>query len=251
MNLPEKAPPFYPPLTTEPAAQVVYEESLLHQFYSKPLINEPEDLRDPQFSRVEAMVREDIKSWKTRWKAYFYEQLKAKDYQLELKDSALKQYANEVAYWRNLEACRAKNPSHVTLENTAMSVNQPNSDTFNSNFQGANIGNVANVNRDSASQQAKQYNYQSKSNTSLEVVARDIQSLLLEISPAEYIPKTSDKLAIAAMAIEKIEKNSSLRTRILSACKAGSVDAFEQFLNHPASSFVLAAIKDWQETGHV
>lgn len=40
----------------------------------------------------------------------------------------------------------------------------------------------------------------------------------------------------------------SLAQRIISALGAGSTSALEQFLNHPAASFVMAALEDWQKT---
>ena len=55
-------------------------------------------------------------------------------------------------------------------------------------------------------------------------------------------------MAVATEAINRIENNPKLMARILSALKAGSVQAFEQALNHPAASFVIGALKDWQKS---
>ena len=46
----------------------------------------------------------------------------------------------------------------------------------------------------------------------------------------------------------QIDSNPNLTARILSALKVDSVKAFEQFLNHPAASFVIGALEDWQKT---
>ena len=46
----------------------------------------------------------------------------------------------------------------------------------------------------------------------------------------------------------QIDSNPTLTARILSALKVGSVKAFEQFLSHPAASFVIGALEDWQKT---
>jgi hypothetical protein len=59
---------------------------------------------------------------------------------------------------------------------------------------------------------------------------------------------TTEKLKLAAEVIERIESNPNLMERILSALKAGGVSALEQALNHPAASFVIGALKDWQQT---
>jgi len=78
--------------------------------------------------------------------------------------------------------------------------------------------------------------------------AADIQQLLeqLEKSYPTYTNEEKEKLATEAIA--RIENNPNLTARILSALKEGSVKAFEQFLNHPAASFVISALEDWQKT---
>ncbi len=55
-------------------------------------------------------------------------------------------------------------------------------------------------------------------------------------------------MKIATKVITQIDNNSTKAERILSAIKAGGVSAVEKLLNHPASSFVIAALKDWQKT---
>lgn len=54
-------------------------------------------------------------------------------------------------------------------------------------------------------------------------------------------------MALATEAITRIDNDSSLSAKILSALKMGGVKAFEQFLNHPAASFIIAALEDWQK----
>jgi hypothetical protein len=39
-----------------------------------------------------------------------------------------------------------------------------------------------------------------------------------------------------------------LSQRILSALRSGSISALGQCLNHPAASFVISAMEDWQKT---
>ena len=55
-------------------------------------------------------------------------------------------------------------------------------------------------------------------------------------------------MAIATEIISQLDTNPTLAARILSALKAGSVSALTQFLNHPAASFTIAALEDWQNT---
>jgi hypothetical protein len=55
-------------------------------------------------------------------------------------------------------------------------------------------------------------------------------------------------MAIATEALTRIESDKSLSERVLSAFRAGSVSAFEQLLNHPAASFLIGALEDWQQS---
>ncbi|KST62244.1 hypothetical protein [Mastigocoleus testarum] len=57
---------------------------------------------------------------------------------------------------------------------------------------------------------------------------------------------SSGKLATGVMA--QIENNPNLTTRMLSVLKVCSVKALEQFLSHPAASFVIGVLEDWQKT---
>jgi hypothetical protein len=56
------------------------------------------------------------------------------------------------------------------------------------------------------------------------------------------------KVAFADAVVQHIDANPSLSDRLLSASKAGGIAALEQLLNHPLSSFIMAAIADWQTT---
>ncbi len=49
--------------------------------------------------------------------------------------------------------------------------------------------------------------------------------------------------------MDVIEQDSSLTQRLLSAVKAGSLAAIESMLNHPAASFVIAAVQPHERGG--
>ena len=78
--------------------------------------------------------------------------------------------------------------------------------------------------------------------------AKEIQALLEQLDTTYSTDTTKGKMALATEAIAQIDSNPTLTARILSALKVGSVKAFEQFLNHPAASFVIGALEDWQKT---
>ena len=54
-------------------------------------------------------------------------------------------------------------------------------------------------------------------------------------------------MTVATEAIKHIDSNPKLHERVLSALKAGGVQALGQLLDHPAASFVIGAIEDWQQ----
>lgn len=83
---------------------------------------------------------------------------------------------------------------------------------------------------------------------SLAKVATEIQQLLEQLSQTHPTITKSQQMIVAAKAIEQIEENPTLMQRILSALRAGGIAALEQALNHPAASFVISALKDWQQT---
>lgn len=78
--------------------------------------------------------------------------------------------------------------------------------------------------------------------------AAEIQQLLEQLDKSYRSDTTQGKMQIATEAMSQIENNPQLTARILSAFKAGGVSAFEQFLNHPAASFIIGALEDWQNT---
>ncbi len=82
----------------------------------------------------------------------------------------------------------------------------------------------------------------------LQQAAADIQSLLAQLEKTYPTNTTLGKVAIAEEAIQRIDNDPQLAPRILSALKAGGISALDSFLDHPAASFVIAALDDWQQT---
>ena len=90
--------------------------------------------------------------------------------------------------------------------------------------------------------------YAAAQEQNLAEAAAEIQKLLEQLEQSYSTGTTAGKMAIATEAISQIESNPTLTARILSALQAGGVSAFEQFLNHPAASFVIGALEDWEKT---
>ncbi|MDF5725898.1 MAG: pentapeptide repeat-containing protein [Rhizonema sp. PD37] len=93
-----------------------------------------------------------------------------------------------------------------------------------------------------------QGNYYAAQRQSLAEAATEIQTLLERLDKSYPTDTTAGKMAIATQAIEYIDSDPTLTQRVLSALKAGGVQALAQFLNHPAASFVIGALEDWQKT---
>lgn len=89
--------------------------------------------------------------------------------------------------------------------------------------------------------------YASREKQSLTEAAAEIQKLLEQLDKSYPSNTTTGKMAIATEAIQYIDSNQTLAQRVLSALKAGGVQALAQLLNHPAASFVIGALDDWQK----
>jgi internalin A len=110
---------------------------------------------------------------------------------------------------------------------------------YSNDLKGANIGNFANEVKDSARQQANQHNYAAQPQ-SLTDAAKEIQELLDQITATD---QTNNSTLIAVKAIEAIEKNPTLKERIINAGKEAGFAAIDAAVDHPAIKIVTAAIK--------
>ncbi|MBD2565628.1 MULTISPECIES: pentapeptide repeat-containing protein [Nostoc] len=77
--------------------------------------------------------------------------------------------------------------------------------------------------------------------------AAEIQQLLDQLSQSYPTETMSGKMALATEATQRIENNPTLMQKTISALRAGGTAALEQALSHPAASFVIAALDDWNK----
>jgi uncharacterized protein YjbI with pentapeptide repeats len=172
-------------------------------------------------------------------------QLATVNYQLQAQSQLIQLQRHHNSQIMELAKLGFSRSTHINVEANAMS-NSMNSSNHN-NLQGANIANFANQVNDNGRQQANQHNYNSDGK-SLADTAKDIQALLDQLSQNNPADSTSAKLEIANLAVQRIQNDSSLGQRVLSAVNAGSISALEQLLNHPASSFFISMLEDWKKT---
>ncbi|MHC5854304.1 CHAT domain-containing protein [Nostoc sp.] len=78
--------------------------------------------------------------------------------------------------------------------------------------------------------------------------ATEIQKLLEQLDKSYSTDTTLGKMQVAAETIKAIENNPMIAERVTSALKAGGVQPLAKRLNHPAASFVIGALEDWQKT---
>ena len=133
----------------------------------------------------------------------------------------------------------------IKTENNNMS--QPNNST--NNITGNQFG-VGIINGHEVSNKENDItinNGTSEQKQNLAEAAKEIQALLEQLDKTYSTDSTTDKMIVATEVIKQIENSPSLTARILSALKVGGVKAFEQSISHPAVSFVIGALEDWQK----
>ncbi|MGB3404174.1 MAG: pentapeptide repeat-containing protein [Microcoleaceae cyanobacterium] len=112
--------------------------------------------------------------------------------QLEAKEEIIEIHKKQNTDILELAKLAASQPINVAMTNN-------NLETFHNNQQGANIANNANIVKDNARQQAKQYNYAPEQKQSLAEAAAEIQQLLDQLSqtysPEEAEQKVAEDLA--------------------------------------------------------
>lgn len=77
----------------------------------------------------------------------------------------------------------------------------------------------------------------------LKEAATEIQQLLGQLSKTYPSNSQVEKLNLATKAIEKIEGNPTIKSRILKGIQAGGAEAIRELVNHPAINIILAALE--------
>jgi uncharacterized protein YjbI with pentapeptide repeats len=154
-------------------------------------------------------------------------------YQARLEDK--EKYINQLVSFLNESQNRLTEMSNLKSETSTYNMRNVNISNFVSgSMQGSHIGD-------------NQYNYAPEHKQTLAEAAAEIQQLLEQLDKSYPTNTTAGKMAVASEAIQHIESNPTLKERILSALKAGGISALETLLLHPAASFVISALEDWQK----
>lgn len=77
--------------------------------------------------------------------------------------------------------------------------------------------------------------------------AAEIQQLLEQLDQTYATDTAAGQMQAAQATVQQLE-GTPTADRILSALRAGGSAALKQALNHPAATFLLALLEDWQKT---
>ena len=92
------------------------------------------------------------------------------------------------------------------------------------------------------------YHHSPQSQQTLAEAAAEIQQLLNQLEQTYNPDDPLGQMQMATEVLKQIDTNPHWKQRLLSSVGAGGTAALESFLNHPAASFIIAALQKWQET---
>jgi uncharacterized protein YjbI with pentapeptide repeats len=90
-------------------------------------------------------------------------------------------------------------------------------------------------------------NYNQEQKQNLAQAAAEIQQLLQQLEQTNPTTTTSEKMTVVAKAIDEIEKNPTLKARVIGALKSGGKEALKEAVDHPLVNILMASIEGWQE----
>ncbi|BCL40218.1 pentapeptide repeat-containing protein [Nostoc sp. MS1] len=77
--------------------------------------------------------------------------------------------------------------------------------------------------------------------------AAEIQQLLNQLGETYPTNTPLEKQIVVTEALKEIERNPTLKARVIGALKAGGTEALKELLDHPAVNILLAALEGWQD----
>ena len=82
---------------------------------------------------------------------------------------------------------------------------------------------------------------------SLAEVAKEIQELLDQLSQTNPTTKTTEQMIVVGKAIDIIEENPSLKSKIIKVLTAVGKEAFKEAVDHPLANIFIAGVEAWTE----
>ncbi|MEJ6487945.1 pentapeptide repeat-containing protein [Nostoc punctiforme UO1] len=90
-------------------------------------------------------------------------------------------------------------------------------------------------------------NYTPEQRQNLAQAAAEIQQLLNQLGQTYPTNTPLEKQIVVTEALKEIERNPTLKARVIGALKAGGTEALKELLDHPAVNVLLAALEGWQD----
>ena len=92
------------------------------------------------------------------------------------------------------------------------------------------------------------YYHSPQAKQNLAEAAAEIQQLLKQLEQTYNPDDPLEQMQMATEVVKQIDADPNWKQRLLSSVGAGSTAALDSLLNHPAASFIIAAIQKWKET---
>lgn len=158
--------------------------------------------------------------------------------QLHVKDVEIESYRREntnlmrIAEWATTRPITVQ--ATATAESKAMAENQPKNVEVEMNISGGTgiAGKVV----------GNQNVYAAETKQNLAEAAKEIQDLLYQLSLTN--PTSTD---VVSAVHQEIRRNPTLKARLISALKAGGLEALKAIFNHPLFSIPAETVKGWLE----
>ncbi len=175
---------------------------------------------------------------------HFLTELKIKDNQINLQTNQILTYTNMISAALGRPSIQAENYNN---HGDTMSQSPKKQSTFN--LQNAQIGgglvDAETVNAEQIGGNITNYTTEQKQN--LAQAAAEIQQLLTQLEQTNPTTTSAQKMAVVAKAVDEIEKNPTLKARVVGALKSGGVEALKEALDHPLVNVFIAAVDGWQD----
>ncbi|MDY7014948.1 MAG: hypothetical protein SVX43_15395 [Cyanobacteriota bacterium] len=78
--------------------------------------------------------------------------------------------------------------------------------------------------------------------------AAEIQTLLQQLEQSYPTRTSSEKQVVVTEALKQIESRSTLKKRLISAVRSGSIEVLKTLVQHPLVNILVAALEGWQDT---
>ena len=89
--------------------------------------------------------------------------------------------------------------------------------------------------------------YAAREKQNLADAAAEIQELLKQLEKTNPTSTNKEKMVVVGEAVDRIENNPALKTKVINALKAGGTEAFKEAVDHPLVNILVATIEGWKE----